>query len=190
MPVSVIGLPSTARVTALTSSWEGSGAQLSNGAYYDSGYNAAGQIGVFQGGSGAKNGQSVAILANPSVWSWGDNDRGQLGVGTRISSEVPVRVDVSRGVTPVSVSSGGYASYAVDRSGPLWAWGDNKSRQLGTGSSPTIATKPLSVGFYPGVLDRPERGGPRSQYPEIVMGSPLLPSEARTSSAAPMVTTA
>jgi hypothetical protein len=31
--------------TALTSSWEGSGALLSNGTYYDWGYNAAGQLG-------------------------------------------------------------------------------------------------------------------------------------------------
>jgi alpha-tubulin suppressor-like RCC1 family protein len=166
-PVPVVGLPSTIRVTALTSSWEGSGALLSNGAYYDWGYNAAGQLGngttadsavpvrvalpdavrqVFQGGSGAKNGQSVAILAHGSVWAWGDNDRGQLGVGTRISSDVPVSVDVPKGVTFVKVSSGGYASYAIDRTGRLWAWGDNKSGQLGTGGSTTIATKPVSVG--------------------------------------------
>ena len=161
-PVPVVGLPSTARVTALTSSWEGSGALLSNGAYYNWGYNAAGQLGngtttnsavpvpvalpaavrqVFQGGSGAKNGQTVAILANGSVWAWGDNDRGQLGIGTRTSSDVPVRVDVPHGVTFVKVSSGGYASYAIDRSGRLWAWGDNRERtardrELGPRSRP------------------------------------------------------
>ena len=32
-------------MTALTSSWEGSGALLSNGDYYNWGYNAAGQLG-------------------------------------------------------------------------------------------------------------------------------------------------
>jgi alpha-tubulin suppressor-like RCC1 family protein len=50
-------------------------------------------------------------------------------------------------VTFVKVSSGGYASYAIDRSGRLWAWGDNRSGQLGTGSDTTIATKPVSVGI-------------------------------------------
>jgi alpha-tubulin suppressor-like RCC1 family protein len=168
-PVPVVGLPSTARVTTLTSSWEGSGALLGNGTYYDWGYNAAGQLGngtttdsavpvpvtlpaavhqVFQGGSGAKNGQTVAILANGSVWAWGDNDRGQLGVGTRVSADVPRRVDVPKGVTFVKVGSGGYASYAIDRSGRLWAWGDNRSGQLGIGSSITTATKPVSVGLH------------------------------------------
>jgi alpha-tubulin suppressor-like RCC1 family protein len=167
-PVPVVGLPSTVRVRALTSSWEGSGALLSNGDYYNWGYNAAGQLGngtttdsdvpvkvelpaavrqVFQGGSGAKNGQTVAILANGAVWAWGDNDRGQLGVGTKVSSEVPLRVEVPKGVVFVKVSSGGYASYAIDRSGRLWAWGDNDKGQLGTGSRITMATKPVSVGI-------------------------------------------
>ncbi len=167
MPVPVVGLPSTAQVTALTSSWEGSGALLSNGVYYDWGYNASGQLGigtttdsdapvrvslpgavrqVFQGGSGPTNGQTVAIVANGSVWSWGDNDRGQLGNGTHVSSDVPLRVDVPQGVNFVRVSSGGYASYAIDRAGRLWAWGGNESGQLGTGSAP-LATKPLKVGI-------------------------------------------
>ncbi len=167
-PIPVVGLPSTARVTALTSSWEGSGALLSNGIYYNWGYNAAGQLGngtttdsavpvqvtlpaavrqIFQGGSGAKNGQTVAILADGSVWAWGDNDRGQLGNGTRVGSDVPLRVSVPNGVTFVQISSGGYASYAIDRSGRLWAWGDNKSGQLGTGSGTSIATQPRSVGI-------------------------------------------
>ena len=168
IPVPVVDLPSTARVTALTSSWEGSGALLNNGAYYDWGYNAAGQLGngttadstvpvhvalpaavrqVFQGGSGAKNGQTVAILANGSVWAWGNNDRGQLGVGTKVSSDIPLHVDVPAGVTFVTINSGGYACYAIDRSGRLWAWGDNKSGQLGTGSRVIMATKPANVGI-------------------------------------------
>ncbi len=167
-PIPVVGLPNTAPVTELTSSWEGSGALLGNGDYYNWGYNAAGQLGdsstansavpvrvalpsavrqVFQGGSGPKNGQTLAILNNGSVWTWGNNDRGQLGNGTRVSSDAPLPVDVPSGVTFVKVSSGGYASYAIDRSGRLWAWGDNRSGQLGIGTSTTVATRPVSVGI-------------------------------------------
>ncbi len=167
-PTAVIGLPSTARVTALTSSWGGAGALLSNGAYYNWGYNAAGQLGnnstansavpvhvelpagvrqVSQGGSGATNGQTVAILANGSVWAWGNNKRGQLGNGGTGNAHVPIPVDVPAGVTFAQVNSGGYSCYGIDRSDRLWAWGGNDNGQLGTGSGVRIETRPVSVGI-------------------------------------------
>jgi len=119
-PAAVTGLPRAARVTALTASWGGSGALLSTGAYYDWGYNAAGQLGdgstadsdvparvglpaavrqVSQGGSGAANGQTVVVLADGAVLAWGDNQKGQLGDGSTTSSDVPVRVRVPDAVT-------------------------------------------------------------------------------------------
>ena len=168
-PTAVVGLPSTSKVTALTSSWEGSGALLSNGSYYDWGYNSAGQLGdgstvnsdvpvevktaafvrqIFQGGSGATNGQTVAILANGSVWAWGNNKKGQLGDGNRTSSDVPVRVGVPAGVTFVHVNSGGYSCYAIDNSGRLWDWGGNDNGQLGTGGGAAPETRPVDVGIH------------------------------------------
>ncbi len=168
-PAPVTGLPGGIRVAALASSWEGSGALLANGSYYDWGYNAAGQLGdgtttdsavpvevklpgpvtqVFQGGSGPTNGQTIAILKNGSVWTWGDNDRGQLGTGTRTNAANPVRVHVPRGISFVKVSSGGYASYAIDTTGRLWAWGDNRNGQLGLGSNQVTETLPVDVGIH------------------------------------------
>jgi alpha-tubulin suppressor-like RCC1 family protein len=168
-PTAVVGLPSTERVTALTSSWGGAGALLSDGSYYNWGYNAAGQLGdgtttdsalpvrvrlpdgvreVFQGGSGPTNGQTIAILMNGSVWMWGDNTKGQLGNGTTVSSDVPVRVDVPSGVTFVKANSGGYSSYAIDSSGRLWAWGGNQNGQLGTDDGTRTRTQPIDVGVH------------------------------------------
>lgn len=168
-PTAVTGLPSSVGVTALTSSWEGSGALLGNGDYYNWGYNAAGQLGdgttvnsavpvrvalpaavtqVFQGGSGAGNGQTIAILSDGSVLTWGSNDRGQLGNGTRTSSAVPVPLRVPAGVSFVKVCSGGWTSYAVDSSGSLWAWGGNQNGQLGTASGKRVETLPVEVGIH------------------------------------------
>lgn len=168
-PVRVAGLPAHARVTALTSSWEGSGALLSTGAYYDWGYNAAGQLGdgstinralpvrvalpaavqqVFQGGSGPTNGQTIALLSNGTVWSWGDGTHGQLGNGTRRSSSHPVRVKLPPGLRFVVINSGGYATYAIDSSGRLWDWGGNQNGQLGTGGTRRGADTPHDTGIY------------------------------------------
>ena len=48
----------------------------------------------------------------------------------------------------VNVSSGGYATYAIDQTGRLWAWGDNRSGQLGTGAGTELATLPTKVGLH------------------------------------------
>jgi alpha-tubulin suppressor-like RCC1 family protein len=167
-PTPVTGLPRTARVTALTSSWEGSGALLATGAYYDWGYNAAGQLGdgstassaapvrvklpapvrqVSQGGSGPANGQTIVILSDGSVRAWGNNQHGQLGDGSTADSRVPVRVNVPAAVTFVTVNSGGYASYAIDSSDTLWVWGGNQNGQLGTGTGTRIETSPVNAGI-------------------------------------------
>jgi alpha-tubulin suppressor-like RCC1 family protein len=168
-PTAVVDLPTTSAVTALTSSWGGAGALLGNGSYYDWGYNAAGQLGdgttggysdvpvhvrlpsavrlVSQGGSSSTNGQTIAILANGSVQTWGNNQDGQLGNGTRVNSDLPEEVSVPTGVTFSQVNSGGSASYAIDSSGRLWSWGSNDNGQLGTGSSIKFVTHPVDVGI-------------------------------------------
>jgi alpha-tubulin suppressor-like RCC1 family protein len=168
-PTAVIGLPTAVPVSALTASWGDAGVLFSDGTYYDWGYNPAGQLGngttadsvvpvkvelpagvrqVFQGGSGPTNGQTIAILTDGSVWAWGNNKKGQLGDGNRTNSDVPVRVDVPKGVHFLKVNSGGYSCYAIDSLGRLWAGGGNQNGQLGTGSGALIETKPVGVGIH------------------------------------------
>jgi alpha-tubulin suppressor-like RCC1 family protein len=165
-PTRVIGLPEGEKVAALTSSWEGSGALLSNGSYYDWGYNQAGQLGdqttansarpvkvslpapvsqVFQGGSGKTNGQTIAVLKGGSIYDWGANSDGQLGDGTTNNSDTPIRLQLPSRVKFTKVSSGGFATYAIDSSGQLWDWGSNTEGQLGLGRSISMETRPTSV---------------------------------------------
>jgi alpha-tubulin suppressor-like RCC1 family protein len=166
-PTPVIGLPQ-GEVKALTSSWGASGALMADGAYYDWGYNQAGQLGdgtttdsavpihvalpgavdqVFQGGSGATNGQTIAILANGTLWTWGNGRHGQLGNGGINSSKTPIRITLPGGAKAAKVASGGYASYAIDRSGKLWSWGRNDDGQLGTGHRGPDQLTPAPTGL-------------------------------------------
>jgi alpha-tubulin suppressor-like RCC1 family protein len=166
-PTRVVGLP-PGPVQALTSSWGGSGALMRDGSYYNWGYNEAGQLGdgttsdsavpvhvplpkkvvqVFQGGSGAKNGQTIAVLSDSSLWTWGNGTHGQLGNGSRASSSNPIRIALPHGARPAGVASGGYASYAIDTSGKLWAWGRNDDGQLGTGQSGPDQPSPVPTGL-------------------------------------------
>lgn len=154
-PTPVVGLPHVG-VASLVSSWQGSGALMDNGAYYDWGFNRAGQLGdgsrlnsalpvrvplpapvaaVSQGGSRPSNGQTLALLANGSLWAWGSNAYGQLGDASRHSAPSPIRVPVPPGVHLRAISSGGDASYAIDAHGVLWTWGGNQHGQLGDGTT-------------------------------------------------------
>jgi len=165
-PTAVIGLPNGG-VKALTSSWKGSGALMDDGAYYDWGFNHTGQLGdgttvssslpvlvhlraavveVSQGGSSRKNGQTLAMLADGSLWAWGNGQWGQLGDGRADNSSTPVPLRLPNGARAAQVSSGGFSCYAVDTSGKLWAWGRNEFGQLGTGGSQPTQLTPVSVG--------------------------------------------
>lgn len=168
-PTAVLRLPG-GKVKALTSSWGGSGALMADGSYFDWGYNEAGQLGdestrdsavpvqvslpaavdqVFQGGSGPTNGQTIAVLADGSLRTWGNGTHGQLGDGSTRSSATPIRIALPRGAKPVRVASGGYASYAIAQTGRLWAWGRNTDGQLGNGSSGPDQLTPVSTGDLP-----------------------------------------
>jgi len=88
---------------------------------------------------------ALAIKADGSLWAWGGNKSGQLGVGDTAERETPVRVgDASNWK---SVSAGGGHSLAIRADGSLWAWGKNTYGQLGVRVGDTIdKNTPTRVG--------------------------------------------
>jgi alpha-tubulin suppressor-like RCC1 family protein len=73
---------------------------------------------------------SLALRSDGTVWGWGWNGNRQLGDGTNISRNSPVRTDL-RDV--VAISAGAHHSLALRSDGTVWGWGDNGSGQLGNG---------------------------------------------------------
>jgi alpha-tubulin suppressor-like RCC1 family protein len=91
---------------------------------------------------------SLAVLANGTVVSWGNNEYGQLGDGTTSTRSVPVAVS---GISAVkAIAAGDNHSLALMSNGTVMAWGDNESGQLGNGSILNSET-PVAVKGLTGV---------------------------------------
>jgi len=163
-PVKVAGLDGSS-VTELVASFADCGALLSDGEYFDWGYDANGQLGdgragrasdiavrvdlphpvtqVAQGGSIWNNGQTLVFLSNGSLWDWGANFNGQLGDGTTRSRSAPVHIYPPAGVTYQSLATGSATSYAVSTTGKVYAWGTSFVGQVGNGRTTTTVSPVL-----------------------------------------------
>ena len=105
------------------------------------------RVGTGNGWASVSAGQfhSVAVQANGSLWAWGLNFDGQLGLsdsGNMTDRNVPTLVP---GATNwVSAAAGSGHTVAVRADGTLWAWGNNDFGQLGNGGA--TPNTPTQVG--------------------------------------------
>jgi alpha-tubulin suppressor-like RCC1 family protein len=70
-----------------------------------------------------------------ALWCWGQNDFGQLGIGSTTSQDLPKRVVVPSGTGWSLIALGYYHTCATHTGKSLWCWGDNDLGQLGIGST-------------------------------------------------------
>lgn len=87
---------------------------------------------------------SLAIKSDGSLWAWGDNDFGQLGIGTFAAKTIPTQVGVATNWK--IVSCGENFVVAIKTDGTLWTWGDNFFSQLGEGGVLNMSNVPIQVG--------------------------------------------
>ena len=107
---------------------------------------------------------TCALLADNSVRCWGQNDHGELGIGTTTtsatsvpaaaivfpsSSPSPSATPTPRAAVPVTSICGNYGSNcALMSAGTVTCWGWNQNGQLGNGNTGTSALVP---GYVTGI---------------------------------------
>lgn len=94
----------------------------------------------------------LALGASGQAWGWGDNQNGELGIGTAGGSYAdPRTVLMPLEVSFVDIAAGDDHALAVDHNGDAWAWGNNTSGELGTGSITANESSPAPVSMPAGV---------------------------------------
>jgi alpha-tubulin suppressor-like RCC1 family protein len=153
-------------VVKLVAAFANSGALLSDGRYLDWGYNADGQLGdgraggfsdvpvqvdlprpvvqVAQGGSIIHNGQTLAVLANGTLWAWGADWAGQLDNGRLGTGPVPARISFPAGTSYLGLATGSGTCYVITTKGTVYAWGANYAGQVGNGTT-KLTPAPVAV---------------------------------------------
>lgn len=91
-------------------------------------------------------GFAIALDKSGQVWGWGYNAYGQLGDNSVVSKRTPVSIMGAK-KTFCGIAASSYASYALDKNGDLWAWGNNYAGRVGDGTTVNKSTPVMIKNF-------------------------------------------
>ena len=159
IPVQILGLTN---ITAISAGWNYTIALKNDGTVWALGDNSHCQLGVDKAittdrytpmqVSGLSNitaisaggAFTIALKDDETVWAWGDNYFGQLGVDNALTTDRYTPMQIS-GLSNITAIDAGYIhSLALENGGTVWAWGDNVHGQLGDGTT-TQSYTPVHV---------------------------------------------
>ena len=164
--ISQLNLPtqiaSLSNIKSIFSSQTHSGAIKTDGSLYTWGKNEYGNLGdgttannysgvrvgtgtdwdkIFMGTSPS----TFAIKTDGSLWAWGNNFNGQLGIGEFGYTPTPTQLFAAENIPKSKIFTGGNSNFEIKANGTLWAWGNNSSGQLGVGHK-NNQSYPIQVG--------------------------------------------
>lgn len=74
---------------------------------------------------------TISLRVDGKVFTWGDNEYGQLGTGNTQNHDEPVEVNFPEGTIITQIAAGEYHNVALDKDGNVWTWGRNNYYQIG-----------------------------------------------------------
>ncbi len=80
----------------------------------------------------AGNDHVIALSGDGTVWVWGDNTNGQLGLGNNTITPIQTKLNITN---VAAVASGNNISFILKKDGTLWGSGSNGDGQLGIGTN-------------------------------------------------------
>lgn len=81
---------------------------------------------------------AMALKSDGTVWGWGSNDNGQLGIGKYGMQKSPVQIPTLSSIKDIEASR--FGSFAIDSEGTVWAWGRDVGNILADGTKNTTET--------------------------------------------------
>ena len=90
-------------------------------------------------------GDSLVIKSDGTLWAWGVNGAGELGLGDTMPREVPTQVGTGTDWAQVAIGDTGFV-LALKSDGTLWGWGNDQNGQLGRGTFGDQFDTPQRIG--------------------------------------------
>jgi alpha-tubulin suppressor-like RCC1 family protein len=87
-------------------------------------------------------GHMLALKADGTVWSWGSNRRGQLGLGDDEPRGTPVRVPLPSAATAIGAAAEGSWARLADGGWRMWGW---VTPVMAAGDTPPPVPSPMPV---------------------------------------------
>jgi alpha-tubulin suppressor-like RCC1 family protein len=88
-------------------------------------------------------GVNLVIKSDGTLWGWGGNSLGQLGLGNRVNYSSPKQIGAL--TNWLNIASGYQSAFATKTDGTLWSWGSGGQGVLGLGNT-TNYSSPKQVG--------------------------------------------